>query len=81
MLFRSSPLVAVVAGTFPHRSLADKEMAALRAKGFAPYIVRVGPAFQVRLGAFAVRSNAERLAAAAKAKGFAVRLVQVPAPP
>ena len=76
-----SPLIAVVAGTFPHRSLADKEMAALRAKGFAPYIVRVGPAFQVRLGAFTVRSNAERLAAAARAKGFAVRLVQVPAPP
>lgn len=63
-------LYRVQAGAFQDKGNADKQAAALQAKGFATYIKTEDGLYKIQCGAFADKGNAQDLAARIVAAGF-----------
>ncbi|MGQ0569816.1 MAG: SPOR domain-containing protein [Armatimonadota bacterium] len=71
----AGPLYRVQVGAFAARENADERVAALRADGFNPYVVRERGLLKVRVGAFRDRALAGELADRLRAKGYEVVIV------
>lgn len=71
----AGPLYRVQVGAFAARENADELVAALRADGFNPYIVRERGLLKVRVGAFRDRALAGELADRLRAEGYQVVIV------
>ncbi|MDR7556327.1 MAG: SPOR domain-containing protein [Armatimonadota bacterium] len=63
-------LYIVQVGAFTSRERAGQLADALRAEGFAPYVVHEGGLYKVRVGAFRDRARAQDLAARVRARGY-----------
>lgn len=58
-------------GAYRSRENADKQAAALKAKGYPATVSQIGGLFRVRVGSYPERAEADRVAAKLKQEGFA----------
>lgn len=63
-------LYRVQVGAYSQKANADKQMAAIKKKGFDAFIVKAGGLYKVQVGAYKVKSNADNMLAKIKAAGF-----------
>lgn len=66
----SGTLYRVQVGAFSKKENADKQLAAVQAKGFDSFITKVGNLYKVQVGAYSVKSNADAQLNRLKAAGF-----------
>lgn len=60
----------VQVGAFSQKSNADRQLAAVQAKGFEGFITNLNGLYKVQVGAYSVKANAEKQLARMKAAGF-----------
>lgn len=60
----------VQVGAFSKKANADRQLAAVQAKGFEGFITNLNGLYKVQVGAYSVKANAEKQLARMKAAGF-----------
>lgn len=66
----TATLYRVQVGAYSKRENADRQLAAVQAKGFDAFVVQVNGLYKVQIGAYSVKANADAQLSRVKAAGF-----------
>lgn len=63
-------LYKVQVGAYRNKEMADKQLEAVRAKGFNAFVNQIDGLYKVQVGAYGIKANADAMLAEVKAAGF-----------